>query len=39
MIVCTKDGRKKKTQQEIDEEAAWLAKQDFRNTAEDVYTG
>jgi len=25
--------------QESDEERAWLAKQDFRNTAEDAYTG
>ena len=39
MIVCTKDGRKKKTQQETDEEATRMAKQDFRNMAEDAYTG
>ena len=39
MIVCTKDERKKKTQQETDEEAIRMAKQDFHSTAEDAWMG
>ena len=46
MIACSGDGTRPvifKIERidipESDEEQAWLAKQDFRNTAEDAYTG
>ena len=46
MIACCNDGTRPvifKIERidipETDEEAAWLAKQNFRNTAEDAYTG
>ena len=46
MIACCNDGTRPvifKIERidipENDEEAAWLAKQNFRNTAEDAYTG
>ena len=46
MIACCNDGTRPvifKIERidipENDEEAAWLAKQDFKNTAEDAYTG